>query len=700
VKTTKTKAATARPKQPVAKRPAARAGTASTRAKAAVRKPVARQAPGSRTAPARKAPARKAAPRKVSVRKAPTAKALLRTTPLRRVAPVKRVREAASSRKRLIALLALMGLALTGIVVRLIDVQAIEGHHYVALAEAQRVRTVSLAAERGTIFDRNGTDLALSVPQHTIYADPRVVTDPTAYADKLAGILRVDRVELRGELAKKDTAFVYLARKVNDETAARIAKLHLAGVGSVAESKRFYPGSTLAGPVLGFVGTDNEGLGGLEHAYESTLKGKPGKVVAEEDPNGREIPATQRIDDPARRGGDLVLSIDQSLQYEVENQLTAQVDSANARGGIAIIADVKTGDVLAMASVDGATKRHPARLAPATESNRPLTTVYEPGSTAKVVTVGAALETGVVQPDTSFWVPWRMKIADREFSDAEQHVDASWTVNDIVRQSSNIGVIKIAGLLGKERLDHYQRAFGFGSRTAINFPGESAGLMKNVADYVPSDMGSIPIGYTTAVTPMQMLDVFTTVANGGVTRPPRLVGATIGADGTRHDIPLASGHRVVSEKTAAELNLMLRSVVTDGTGTEAAISGYTVAGKTGTSRKPGTGTNSPYQYMASFAGFAPAENPRLAAIVVIDQPGTNNESYFGGKVAAPLFSRIMQYALRLERVPPTTTMSAKATSPGPANTASHSASSGSNLTAAALTTAAVRPADIVAQHSP
>jgi cell division protein FtsI (penicillin-binding protein 3) len=695
--------APARPKQPVAKRPAARA-KAPVRTPAA-RKPTARPAPSgkapARKAPARKAPARKAPARKAAPRRAPaTGKAPRRTTPLRKVAPVTRVREAASSRKRLIALLVLMGLALTGIVVRLIDVQAIEGHHYVKLAEAQRVRTVSLAAERGTIFDRNGTDLALSVPQHTIYADPRVVTNPTTYANKLAGILRVDRIELRRQLAQKDTAFVYLARKVNDETAARVARLELPGVGAVAESKRFYPGSTLAGPVLGFVGTDNNGLGGLEAAYESTLKGKPGKVVAEEDPNGREIPATQRIDDPAQRGGDLVLSIDQSLQYEVEKQLTAQVDSANARGGIAIIADVKTGDVLAMASVDGGTKNHPTRLAPATEANRPLTTVYEPGSTAKVVTVGAALESGVVQPDTSFWVPWRIKIADREFTDAEQHVDASWTVNDIVRQSSNIGVIKIADLLGKERLDHYQRAFGFGSKTSINFPGESAGLMKNVADYVPSDMGSIPIGYTTAVTPMQMLDVFTTVANGGVTRPPRLVDATIGADGTRHDIALKAGHRVVSEKTAAELNLMLRSVVTDGTGTEAAISGYTVAGKTGTSRKPGTGTNSPYQYMASFAGFAPAENPRLAAIVVIDQPGTNNESYFGGKVAAPLFSRIMQYALRLERVPPTTVMSAKATSPGPANVASPATSSGSDRTAAALTPAARRPADIVPQHSP
>ncbi|MGZ4690128.1 MAG: penicillin-binding transpeptidase domain-containing protein [Acidimicrobiia bacterium] len=692
---TRAKTQPGRAKQPVAKRPAATT-TRRSSAKAPARPTALRKAPG-RKAAVRQAPVRKSAVRKRATRATTARKAPLRTAPVRR-SPAAKSRASAPPRRRLITLLVLMSLALGVIVVRLVDVQAIEGHHYVALAEAQRVRKVSLAAERGSIFDRNGKDLALSVPQHTIYADPRQVTDPTRYAIKLAPIVHVDRFKLQRRLAQSGTAFVYIARKVDEETAARVAKLKLRGIGSVPESKRFYPGGGLAGPVLGFVGTDNNGLGGLEAGYESTLRGKPGEVVAEEDPNGREIPATERIDDPARRGGDLVLSLDQSLQYEVEQQLTAQVNSAHARGGIAIVADVKTGDILAMASADGAQGSTPARLASASESNRPLTTVYEPGSTAKVITVGGALEAGVVQPDTSFWVPWRLKIADREFSDAEQHNDASWTVSDIVRQSSNIGVIKIADLLGKERLDHYQRAFGFGSKTAINFPAESAGLMKSVANYVPSDMGSIPIGYTTAVTPMQMLDVFVTVANGGVTRPPRLVDATIGSDGTRHDLPVRRGHRIVSEKTAAELNQMLRGVVTGGTGTEAQVSGYTVAGKTGTSRKP------PYEptprYMASFAGFAPAESPRLAAIVVIDQPGTSNEEYFGGKVAAPLFSRIMQYALRLEHVPPTTTMSAEASSPGLPPNDSTPKNSGSQLTAAGLAPASGRSAGIVAQPVP
>ncbi len=690
-----------RAKQPVAKRP-----TASTPTKA-------RRASGAQ-APVRKTTARKAATRKTTARKAPTRKAPTRKTPTRKTATRKTatrktatrtgmkaaptpIRSSASPRKRLVTLLVVMAIALGVIVVRLVDVQGIEGAHYEAMAEAQRVRTVSLAAERGSIFDRNGNDLALSVPQHTIYADPRVVRDPAKYASKLAPIVDVDRSDLRDRLAQPNTAFVYVARQVDDKTAARVAKLALPGVGSVPESKRFYPGGSLAGPVMGFVGTDNVGLSGLEQGYNKVLRGKPGKVVSEEDPNGRAIPATQRVDDPALRGGDLVLTLDQPLQYEVEKQLTAQVAHTNARGGIAIIADVKTGDVLAMASVDGAHGSRPARPTPATESNRPLTTVYEPGSTAKVITVGGALEAGVVQPDTAFWVPWKKDIRDRTFEDAEQHPDASWTVRDIVRESSNVGVIQIAAKLGDKKLDFYQRAFGFGSKTAIKFPYQSAGLMKGLASYDETDMGSIPIGYTNAVTPMQMLNVFVTVANGGMSRPSRLVTATIGADGVRHDVPVQPGKRVVSETTAAALNEMLRGVVTAGTGELAQVSGYTVAGKTGTSRKP---PYEPARYMASFAGFAPAESPRLAAIVVIDQPGSNNEEYFGGKVAAPLFSTIMRYALRHERVPPTGTVSPAASSPGPAVETSTTNKSGPARNPDAPAQVAAPPAGIVPKPVP
>lgn len=556
-----------------------------------------------------------------------------------------------------------MGLALGVIAVRLIEVQAIKGAHYEAMANAQRVRSVDLAAERGTIFDRNGNELALSVPQQTVYADPRVVKNPDRYARKLAPLVDEDRSDLRERLAQRNMAFVYVARKVDDRTAAKVRKLDLPGVGFVEESKRFYPAGSLAGPVLGFAGTDNEGLSGLEQKYDDLLRGRPGRLVAEEDPSGREIPATQRTAEAAKRGGDLVLTLDQSLQYEVEKQLLTQVRGVSARGGIAVVADVQTGDVLAMAQVSGGGSGSGAGLSPATDANGALARVYEPGSTAKVITVAGALESNVVEPSTGVYVEDSIDIDDKTFQDSESHRPITWPVSEIVRRSSNVGVIRIAEKLGPDALYLFQRAFGFGSKTPIDFLYESKGIMKTPDQYVSTDMGSIPIGYTTAVTPMQMLDVFTTIANGGVSRPPRLVAATIDAEGVRHENKAAKGRRVVSAQTAAEVNEMLRGVVAKGgTGEKAAISGYTVAGKTGTSRKP---PYEPPRYMASFAGFAPAENPRLAALVVIDQPGTRNDSFYGGKVAAPLFASIMKYALRVKQIAPTGAIDSKASTPGP-----------------------------------
>jgi cell division protein FtsI (penicillin-binding protein 3) len=549
-------------------------------------------------------------------------------------------------------LLVVMVVALTAMVARLFDVQAVHAQHYSALSLAQSSHNVTLAAERGSVFDRNGDYLALSIPQTTIYADPRVIRAPAADAAKLAPVVGIPEATLARLLGQHGRAFVYIKRKVDDATVSRVKALHIPGLGYAPESRRFYPDGSLAGPVLGFVGTDNTGLGGLEADYQGLLRGHPGKLSSETDPSGRDIPGTVHTVTAARRGGDLVLTLDDSLQHDVEQALVAEVQQVRARGGMAVISDVSTGDVLAMATVDGPSERTPARPAGAREQNAPLTTVYEPGSTNKVITVASALETGVANENTVFTVPDSITLAkDAVFTDAEPHGVQQWTVKDIMRESSNVGAIKIAALVGKTRLDHYLRAFGFGTKTAINFPGEEAGLLLHPDDpnFTASSMGSIPIGQGIAVTPMQMLDVFSTVANGGVSRPPRLIAATIGADGKRVDVPEMPGRRVISPLTASAINDMLRGVVTGGTGQRAAIPGYTVAGKTGTARKP------PYRpgvYMASFAGFAPAEAPRLAAIVVIDQPGPG-ESYYGGDIAAPVFARIMSEALTRERVPPT-----------------------------------------------
>ncbi|HKH26384.1 MAG TPA: penicillin-binding protein 2 [Acidimicrobiia bacterium] len=553
-----------------------------------------------------------------------------------------------ATRRRLIAVLAVLVFVFLAVGARLVDLQALGRERYAQLGLDQRVRKVQLAAERGSVFDRNGHDLAASVPQQTVWANPRVVTDPAAYAAQLAPIVGVDEAALRERLAQRDRGFVYVARKVDSATVMKVKGLSLAGVDLVPESKRFYPDGALAGPVLGFVGTDNSGLGGLEAQYNESLTGQRGELQVELDPQGRQLPGGQRQVAESQRGGDLVLTIDQGLQYEAEQVLAEAVGGANAKGGMAIVTDVATGNVLAMANAEGAGPGHPARPAPADQRNRPVVDVYEPGSTNKVITVAGALEDGVVGADSVFQTPGQLSVGGTDYKDEASH-PASMTVHDIVRQSSNVGAIQIARKLGKERFDAYLRAFGFGQPTGLGFPGEANGLVLPLSEYTDTSLASMPIGNGLAVTAIQMLDVYTTIANGGATRPPRLVAATVGEDGKRHDEPAPETRQVVSPTTAATMRAMLQDVVASGTGTKAQIPGYAVAGKTGTARKPPY-DNPPYKYVASFAGFAPADTPRLSAIVVLDEPQSN---YFGGQVAAPVFARIMEYALRLERVLPT-----------------------------------------------
>jgi cell division protein FtsI (penicillin-binding protein 3) len=566
-----------------------------------------------------------------------------------------------ATRRRLIGLLVVLVLVFVAVGIRLIDLQALGRDRYTRLGLDQRVRTVQLAAERGSVFDRNGHDIAVSVPQQTVWANPHVVKDPAGYAAKLAPIVGVDESVLRDRLSQRDKGFVYLARKVDDATVLKVKALGLAGVDLVPESKRFYPAGELGGSVLGFVGTDNGGLGGLEGQYDNTLAGKPGKLSVEQDPQGRQLPGGTRDMVPSQRGGDLVLTIDQGIQYQSEQVLAEEVTKAKAKGGVAVVMDVTTGNVLAMASVDGATGSRPAGPAPANERNRPVVDVYEPGSTNKVITVAGALEDGVITPDTAFPTPGELNIGGTAYKDEATH-PSSMPVRDIVRLSSNVGTIQIARQLQKERFDAYLRAFGFGSPTGLGFPGEANGLVLPLSQYSDTSLASMPIGNGLAVTAMQMLDVYTTIANGGATRPPRLVSATVGKDGTRHDEPAPASRPVVSPQTAATMRGMLQGVVESGTGTNAQIPGYQVAGKTGTARKPPY-DKPPYKYVASFAGFAPADTPRLAAIVVLDEPQNN---YFGGQVAAPAFARIMEFALRVERVLPGG--AAPATPPAPAAT--------------------------------
>ena len=552
-------------------------------------------------------------------------------------------------------MLVIMVVALAAITAKLVDIQVVSRDRFQSLAREQTIASVALPATRGSIFDRAGRDLAISVPRPTIYADPSQLQSPKLrqrVAEKLAPLLNIATGDLVVKLtAPKQRHYATVAQQVSARLGRRVARLGLPGIGVVADSKRMMPAGSLAAPVIGKAGTWNNGVSGIEIQYDDILQGSAGSLAYERDPSGREIPAADRREVAAKRGTDLVLTVDASLQYLVEQQLTAEVQKVKARGGMAAIVDVRTGDVLAMANVVGPTDVVPAHPAPPGSPNRLVTDAYEPGSTAKVATIASALETGKINLDTRFSVPASIAVGGKQFPDDEVHGTADWTAREILAQSSNVGTIKIADVAGRIQLDRMMRQFGFGARTALRFPNEQFGAMQPPTTNDPSIMGSMPIGYGISTTAMQTLGVFTTVANGGMSRPARLVAATIDANGVRHEASASRTsppRRVISPKTAADLNELLRGVVATGTGVKAAIPGYTVAGKTGTARKPPY--LPPYLHVASFGGFAPAESPRLAAVVVLDEP---KGDVHGGAVAAPVFSTIMQAALRLLHVAPT-----------------------------------------------
>jgi cell division protein FtsI (penicillin-binding protein 3) len=548
-------------------------------------------------------------------------------------------------RRRLVALLVGLVLAFGAVAARMVHLQAFSRDRLVAMGESQRVRAMTLPAERGSIFDRDGRELALSVRQSTVWADPRLVTDPMAAAEALAPVLQLEPAELQTRLTR-DAAFVYLARKVDDATAQRVKELGLSGISLMDEPERFLPAGDLAASLLGRVGVDNNGLSGLESQFEKQLRGRPGRMVVERDPEGREIPGGMRQFTASVRGDDLVLTIDRSLQYETERALAAEISKAHAKGGMAIVMQTRTGDVLAMANLKVADD---GTLQPA-PNNMALTNVYEPGSVSKMITVGGAMEEGLVRADDRLTVPSTIKVADHVFKEHDPHPTEEWSITDIVANSSNVGSILIGQKLGKNRMDHYMRAFGFGEKTALKFPGESAGLLLDPGKYSGTSMATMSIGQGVAVTAMQMLAAYNTVANGGVYVAPKLVRATIDGDGQRHETAPADTRRVISAKTARQMTSMLNEVVRVGTGKLAAIDGYTVAGKTGTARKPLEHARGYKEgaYVSSFAGFVPSEQPELSAIVMLDEP----TPIFGGLVAAPVFAEVMRYGLRQFRIPP------------------------------------------------
>ena len=562
---------------------------------------------------------------------------------------------------------------------RLVQVQEFGHQHYAALSQAQLTQSVVVPPVRGGIYDRNGEVLAETVTRQTVVADPQIIKDPAAVAAALSPLLGSSADTLRAKLTQP-SGFVYLAHRVPDKVAASVAKLAINGINLVPEAQRVVPVGLLAQPVVGTVGWDGNGTSGMEYQYQSTLGGKAGTTNVMTSPNGVALP-TGNQSTAATPGTGLELTLDESVQYVAEQALAAEIVASKATGGTAVVMDVKTGDILAMANLTatkGSASTAPApttltakvATAPNTSgatlvaqsdtlppgvseslSNSAVTQVYEPGSVFKLVTFSAALADSVITPNSTLSVPAALPMGKYTFHDAEQHGTMTMTATQILAQSSNIGTIEVAQGLGETRLLNQIANLGFGKTTGLGIPGESQGLVPGASKWTGTSIGSTPIGQDDAVTAQQVLDAYNTVANGGVFVSPRLIRATVDAKGGVRAAGASATRPAIDPATNAQLTAMLEQVVTTGTGTSAAIDGYTVAGKTGTAQIPSPDHLGyiPGAYIGSFAGFAPAQHPILSAIVVLDRP----TPIYGGAVAAPVFSTIMAYALHHYGIPTT-----------------------------------------------
>jgi cell division protein FtsI (penicillin-binding protein 3) len=549
---------------------------------------------------------------------------------------------------RLVALLLALGLGFSGILVRLVQLQVRDASSYRALARDQRVRTIALPAPRGSVFDRNGEELALSLPAKAVYADPHLASKPAEEARIVADTLGVDFAEVFAALHRQGR-FVYLARGVDPQNATRLEAMNLPGIGLLSESRRYYPAKNLAPQVLGLVGLDGAGLAGLELQYQKSLAGRSGHQIVEEGRHGLLIPQGANVAVPPVPGDDLVLTVDREIQYLAQAALVEAVRGNNAKGGTVIVMDPASGEILAMADYPGFDPNHFVQADLQAVRNRAVTDAYEPGSVNKVITAAAAIQEGVLTLRQRLSVPGSYQLYTKVFHDAHSHPTEAMTLADIIAYSSNVGTIKVAAKLGKHRFYSYLQRFGLTRRTGLGFPGESSGILPPPDRWSGTSMGTIPLGQGIAVTPLQMATVYATIANRGVWVQPRLVRGTVGPDGKVRPAGPPMTREVISPQTADTISRMLAYAVRVGTGKEAQIRGFWVAGKTGTARKVNKdGTGYSHKYVASFIGFAPAANPALVVAAVLDEPST----VYGGIAAAPLFRKVARFALARLRVTP------------------------------------------------
>ncbi len=512
-------------------------------------------------------------------------------------------------------------------------------------ASDQQLTHETVIAQRGTITDRNGVDLAVSEPAQDISADPYLITDPLNASERLAPLLGLTQAQVLSKFSLH-AGFVYLARALPARQAEAILALKIPGISGTPAMRRVYPRGTLAAQVLGMVGTEGNGLAGLEYSRNTLLRGRSGERRVVSDAIGQPVSITETH--PEAPGASLSLTLDANIQQRAEEVLGAVGSVFSPKDATAIVMDPRSGTILAIANWPQVNANEPGASPAGDLEDRAVGFAYEPGSTFKAVTVGGALQEGLITPSTGFNIPDQIQVADRTIHDDSEHAEETLTTSQILARSSNVGAIKIGMLEGAERFNSWVHRFGFGARTGVELPGEETGFALPLDRYSGSSMGNLPIGQGELVTPMQMASAYAAIANGGILRPPHIISAING-----RPQPLPAGRRIISSTTAAELRQMLEGVLAPGgTASEVSIPGYQLAGKTGTASKvdQATGEYSKSAYIASFIGFAPAADPKLLCAVVVDEPQAG--SIYGGTVAAPAFGQIMSFALPYLGIPP------------------------------------------------
>ncbi len=520
--------------------------------------------------------------------------------------------------------------------------QGVQGAQLASEATYQQTEVVTVPGLRGSLLDRYGNPLAVSEDAATIFATPYQVKKPVKAATELARVLDMNRDEVLESLTE-DSGFSYIAQQVDLPTAARVERLKLPGIGQLPDSKRSYPQGEMAGQTIGAVGSEDEGLTGLELGEEATLGGSDGERRVVKDALGEPI----RLDTvkEASDGEDIRLTLDPAIEKAAEDALAEVGETWLPKGATAIVMNPHNSQVLAMANWPPVDPTDLSETDPEYLLNRATGFTYEPGSTFKAFTVSAALEEKLVTPTTTYTLAPTIQVADRTIEESHERGTETLSVSEILAHSSNVGAVTIGLQLGSERFSRWISRFGFGRPTGVQFPAEEQGLVPPLDEYSGSTMGNLPIGQGLSVTPMQMMAAYAAIANGGILRRPQLIKDVGGEPVTE-----PRGHRVIAPEVASEVRTMLEGVLAPGgTASEVSVPGYTLAGKTGTAEVAENGTYSETKFVASFIGFAPAQDPQLLVAVIVDQP---QEEIYGGSVAAPAFGKIAEFALPYLGVPP------------------------------------------------